>query len=592
MYRKSKTLSIFLGMLLLTTGLMAGCQSPQSTAGSTPATTATVTDAGESPAPAETANTEETLTVYTITHSVVLADPARESEDRIKLAIEKKLNIHLKIGDGTTEGYNDRLNLELMSGEGPDIWFGGVNPTMQDWINNGIVLDWAPYLKANPERYQILYKMYNDKDVQSLNKVFFGSADIMNAMFVLGEANNTGSYSFMPVEVLKATGYSFDNLPKTVYEFAEYCIAASKKGFDGWWPRNDKLTAWDNFDKVVGYALGTSFQWPSGPMSGMIYNYDTNSWDYTTVSDKSKEAIKLLKYMRANNGLHKGIGELDDWTDGEAGLKNGTTAAFDNRNYWADDFAEYVSFYRDAHQNQTLKYDETIAWSVPLTDKDGKRVTVRNNPHNIAYVWHLNAQTKSPERMLDLVEFLISDEGAQLLKLGIEGVHWNYDANGKKVKNMDEWYKDNSIWGKPWDRAWWPTFQAISSARYEVTSFEKHDSWLVAMTNQELGSWYHKDEEAYQWAQNNRVLTMYQAEGNYDPLPLYYSFISFNDDMNKRIAACKEVFLKYVPEFIFGNKDIDAEWDAYKADLEAAGASEIVNWFNGQVTEAAKQYGN
>ena len=47
-----------------------------------------------------------------------------------------------------------------------------------------------------------------------------------------------------------------------------------------------------------------------------------------TVSDKSKEVVRLLAEMYAKNGIHNGVGTLVDEDDGYAAFNNNTLASY------------------------------------------------------------------------------------------------------------------------------------------------------------------------------------------------------------------------------------------------------------------------
>lgn len=64
----------------------------------------------------------------------------------------------------------------------------------------------------------------------------------------------------------------------------------------------------------------------------------------------------------------------------------------------------------------------------------------------------------------------------------------------------------------------------------------------------------------------------------------------FTDEENEMRAKLKEVFLAYVPSFITGAKDIDAEWDQYVADYKAAGSDTITEAMNKSVSEAEAKF--
>lgn len=90
--------------------------------------------------------------------------------------------------------------------------------------------------------------------------------------------------------------------------------------------------------------------------------------------------------------------------------------------------------------------------------------------------------------MLDLIEFLASDEGQDLIHKGIKGVHYEDDANGRPVFNKDEWLVETDMYGQGDGRCFYPWF---------VYLFSGSNFQLELETG--AGDWYEtsKNGEAY-----------------------------------------------------------------------------------------------
>lgn len=67
-------------------------------------------------------------------------------------------------------------------------------------------------------------------------------------------------------------------------EFIDFTKACGAAGYVGWWPRNDKLTNWQQIDKTLAAPQGTSILPPTGDVwSGFVpsgeIGTDSEHWD-------------------------------------------------------------------------------------------------------------------------------------------------------------------------------------------------------------------------------------------------------------------------------------------------------------------------
>ena len=110
-------------------------------------------------------------------------------------------------------------------------------------------------------------------------------------------------------------------VPSTVSEFVAFTEKAADAGYSGWWPFNNKLTNWAEIDRTIANPLGTTLRTPATwdwiwtgflPDDPAKIGTDEEHWTLMTVSDKSKEVVRLLAEMYAKNGIHNGVGTLVD----------------------------------------------------------------------------------------------------------------------------------------------------------------------------------------------------------------------------------------------------------------------------------------
>jgi len=180
----------------------------------------------------------------------------------------------------------------------------------------------------------------------------------------------------------------------------------------------------------------------------------------------------------------------------------------------------------------------------------------------------ITANCKDPELAFKVGDLLQSEYMGISERWGAEGKDWDYPENAKNAENYEP-----ALAG----------YEEISMIPYDDGNF-----WGgTAVTN---GSWRQKGPYVRQYSVSNArgvlkgnqdtyaVLvnesgTEYQT-GGYRPAEVIPKLIYTSDETD--LIAEIEVNLKnYVDEslaaFVTGNKDIDAEWDSYLAELDKIG---------------------
>lgn len=172
------------------------------------------------------------------------------------------------------------------------------------------------------------------------------------------------------------------------------------------------------------YEKGDTYQAVSN--EAFTFNLKTELFEDYFKAPPVKESIKFF------NDLYQG-GVLDEecFTDtqditGEKQKKGSTVSVF------------YVGWHETA-VNQALAEsgNENMQYiAVPIQSNAqvaaGEKREIRIEASRPFDSWGLTTNCKYPERLLELIEYMTTDEGQILLRSGVEGVHWNTE-NGERV---------------------------------------------------------------------------------------------------------------------------------------------------------------
>ena len=335
----------------------------------------------------------------------------------IRQAIEEAVNIEL-VYDTGTDGFVDRMQTELFAGNAAELTgtFGEADKLMQ-YIEEDLIWNLSEIVNAEPERYPTLYKIMNSDEYKMYNELYSGDPEAAYAIYGIA-ALSSPSFAGVPVynqAILDEVNEG--KVPQTVEEFIAFTSAAAEAGYVGWWPRNDKLTNWNEIDKTIAAPQGTTILAPNGELwngftvSGTLGTDEV--WTLATTSDEAKEVVKQLAEMYAAGGIDNGIGVKGDFDDAYADFAMGKLGAVNFGFGYPDQFKDFFksNAWKGVHADAELS-DLTLG--VALTS-DGNYGTTYMVSASMGAHHFIPTTCKYPDRVLDLVEFLASQEGQDLL---------------------------------------------------------------------------------------------------------------------------------------------------------------------------------
>ncbi len=519
-------------------------------------------------------------------------DPDGMAKDPIKKAIEEKVNITLEYDTGT-EGYDDRMQTELAVGAAPDLFpTWGESEKIKKWVDEEAVHNLGEIINGDPARYPTLYKIINTPEYKAYNKMYLGDE---NATYAIYSISSLAYPQFNGVPVYNTAILDEVNggkTPATVDEFVEFTKNAGAAGYSGWWPYNVKLTNWGEMDATIASPMGTTIlapyekAWQGFIPEGEI-GTENEHWTLATTSDKSKEAVKILADMYKNNGLHQGVGVLTDDDDGYSQFAAGRIAAFSyGYGYYTQFHKIYADVWKKAHPDATLA-DLTMGTAL---QQDGNWMKRYDTGTWVGANYFVPTSCEYPDRVLDLVEFLATNEGQTLLFRGIEGLTYTME-NGEVVYNMDNFVNINKSYGYPNpDRCRYMWFSYLFAGGEMMVDLENNDWWdAVTAPHDNTTEWAtEEDKEIYDYALNT---IQGFVDNVYVKLPAYYGFVALPAELNDIRTDCKEITNRYLSAMVGGQMDIDTEWPNYVAEYEAAGAAQIEEALNTAIADARAAYG-
>lgn len=539
----------------------------------------------------------ETVNIRFSQYANSVDDQEGMANDPIKKAIEQAVNITLEYDTGI-EGYDDRLSTELAVGMAPDLFpTWGEATKIRQFAEEEAVYDIAAIINAEPERYPILHKIINTDEYKMYNKMYTGDENKAYAIYSFS-ARAYPSFAGVPAyntAILEEVNEG--KVPATVDEFVAFTQKAVEAGYSGWWPYNAKLTNWAEIDGTIARPQGTSLRTPATydwmwtgfvPDDESKIGTDEEHWTLMTVSDESKEVMKTLAEMYANDGIHNGVGTLVDEDDGYAAFNNKTLASYGYSYGYYTQFKKLYDSWMKAHPDDGKLSDLTLGTA--LTDNDGNWMRVYDVPSYVGAHYFIPTSCAYPDRVLDLVEFLASNEGQNLLFRGIEGLTYTMDGD-TVVYNLDEFVNINKSYGYPNpDRCRYMWFSYLFCASEMKLDLENNNWWDAVTTPYDNTLDWAEGEarECYQYA----IDTVKAFVDNvYVQLPSYYGLAALDAEWGKVQTTLFEITNRYLSQMLGGQLDVETGWEQYRAEFEAAGGPALEEAVNEAIREARENFG-
>ncbi|RRD95087.1 extracellular solute-binding protein [Clostridiales bacterium COT073_COT-073] len=362
----------------------------------------------------DTKKAEQRPTLRWLTTGDTAAKPMEEN-DRVIKAIEDKLGIDLVV-EVVPEASVEKVNVAMASGTLPDIVTGafGTSATQQ-WIQDGMVIALDDYLKNAPA----LAKRLNDDygwdlvDGKHYGVPFINQLNSANSLIVFRE------------DWLKKLNLKY---PETLEEMKETLIAFTKNDPDG-----------DGKDNTYGYTAvkpssgGNPFEW-------VFFAYGIPYADYSLDKDgnvipwfEDPAYIPAMKYIK----------ELWDAGVVDPEIMLNTNPKKEEKFYQGKAGSMLAALFRHVNRIEgNLKQlfpEAAIAYGMAPKGPEGKFGLSKQGKSGM-YTCVTKA-CKAPEKAVALIDFLLSEEGKNLVRLGIEGVHYKKDGD-KIVINEEERAKD------------------------------------------------------------------------------------------------------------------------------------------------------
>lgn len=470
--------------------------------------------------------------------------------------LEKKTGIKINFQTGGRDDWQDKLNLELQSGDYPDIILG-LGPNMAKYgVKEGVFIKLDKLInKDNCPNY--LKLMGDQLDLQKQSDGHIYSLSGINDCYHC----SYGRKMWINKKYLDQMGVA---VPTTTQEFYDVCkkfkqfkpdgiaIAGTAQG-KGW------------FSSFQDFLMGSFMLAPPASPTLNVYDDTAVTRDGKVVCTATDERYK--KCMEYLNSLYK-IGAIydGDFTQTQEQLKTIINQADEPVLCFPEGT---ISDYIDSSSNNKL-YRDYIAMA-PLKGPDGTQLTT-NFKYNGDDSFIITKKCKNPEAALRWVDFFYSPTGDLSSQYGAdEGKDWVLNPPGEVGLN-----------GKP------ALYKILNPYSPDTQNHDWQDIGIrVAPSDYRLGEATDPKIDPYSPGGLEKLLyedtkKLYEPYGqdvqksDLDILPT----LKLTDEESSNVSTIAVEVSKVINEtsvaFITGSKNIDKNWDSFQKDLEKAGLKKLL----------------
>jgi ABC-type glycerol-3-phosphate transport system substrate-binding protein len=354
-----------------------------------------------------------------------------EDGDRIVAAINEQLGIELTV-QYVPEGNVEKVNVAMASGDMPDIVTGSYGTSATNsWIENGMLVSLNEYAESLPNLAAWLEKYsWSAEDGVYYGMPFITQYNAANALIIMRQD-------------------WLDNLnlayPTTLDEMAAVLHAFTYDDPDQ-----------DGQDNTYGFTC----EKPVGNFNWVFYAYGRQYSDYELDENgnvvpffETECFVPSMEYIKAlwDDGVIDPEFLLNDGSKVEEKFYQGKAGAMIRALY------RHVS--RHENNLKAIFPEGELAWGLPPVGPDGESFGLNAQGRSGMFT-AITAACKNPDKAAAFLDFMVSPEGNDLLRLGIEGIHYTKDGDAvvfnEEERGKDAFSPNGWAHALAWGSLYWP----------------------------------------------------------------------------------------------------------------------------------------
>ena len=479
----------------------------------------------------------------------------------------EKTGTKIEIIEVQRDVFAEKLAAVLASGDLPEYINYRYDQQTAEKYGSKLFVAYEDYIDDMPnltkwfEKYPDVYekcKSFSDNKMYSFPRI--QDFNMYNALWSVRE------------DLLNQAGMSADDIV-TIDDLKEALLALKKVSGQPY--VTSCRMGWTYFAEMTGYFFGTS----PNMMFDNRRSDSSNTFIYGPTGDMYKEWVKFFKWAYENEVLHPSFATMTQqellagYSDGKFQLHAEQAGMFGTLGGFDDRYPDRI---------------EKPIFPVEINGERAKQPLMHHQNNNSRYPVTITKASPNVNAAVKAFDWLYSEEGHELTVYGEEGVHWVADdsyMNGKCSLLQGSWHskqqlKNGEITQEEYDEI--PTSQKLGLS----------SAWLQPVMDeyQRYGNACEEDKQYYANTIEKRKNVDSWIEQGYvlEPDPV----VKFTEEEQEIIVDLTATLETYVSEqslkFIYGDLDIEKDWDAFQAQLVEFGSDKLEKMYNDRYNEMFK----
>ncbi len=411
---------------VMAAGTLTGCSGSGKQADTTTAAATTTQAAGETQAAEVDPEKASWVSDKQVEISIMMMDNANQAiktDAPAHKEIEKKTNVKLNLQVVPSSSYKDKKNILLGTNNFPDIIYLQGMDDVVSYASSGIFEPLSQYV--NEETMPNFYKFW--EQYPEMKKYMVEGELFVFPVVARGETAN-GYGPVIRTDLLEKhnlpTPQTFDELLEVLTKLKELYPDSIP-----WTTRKGTSNLFDTTAYMLGSGHGKN---------GLYYDFDQQKYVFGPASENFKAVLDFLSRAYAAGVLDPEYA-TSNAEQMESKLSSGKSFFFCDNSGFGQNYTKALRKI-EGNENATMQI-------IPIPENSfGQRRAMAYAAELPGRFYAVNASAKNKAEIIKFIDWMYSKEGSDISNYGVEGVSFEYDANGEPqfIKDYVMQFKDAS----------------------------------------------------------------------------------------------------------------------------------------------------
>lgn len=442
--------------------------------------------------------------------------------------LEKVYGVNIDLQTTPSSDYDTKKQTLISTNHIPDVIFVTLKD-FQDYAKTGIFLDLTPYMDKTPNLKKALEKFPDYKRILVNDKLYgFPNLDRENSYYA--------QRAMIRTDILRDLNLPMPGTFDELYQTLKKMKAVYPDSYP--WTMRNGITGNLSY---LGYSFGTGYT--------IYYDPAKDKYQYGPLYPEFKNLMAYLKKMYDEKLLDPNYAKntAQQW---QQNLSSGKSLFMFDNDQFTVNFNQVLQ-----RTNPNAKFD-----IMPILKNDsGQRRNYRYPDGHPTNFYAISSKVKNPEQIVKFLDWLYTEEGADITNYGVEGEHYSRTKDGVKINpEFMAKFKDKQ------EQAW--SMLSYLGAGFQGFSLYS-DQTVFDIVDPQMAAWA-------------EFIKKESEQGLVQQIPIDPPFNPEELEKLKQLrTSVGTIVSQNLDKFIMGDRPI-GNYDVFVKELTDAGAKEIENIYN------------